>query len=549
MTNSDNFIKLYAQFVQNCHVEPDKKMFNKHLQDMGVEDTNWKAYFSDMDNLRACAYKAYPAMSNDVLGESEFTSSEYFAKVEEAIRTHKSFLITTAVSFKNISQRAFNSFRTYCRKNNAQMFVLPSIDTNSTKQHLKIFLDYELKKEALVIGRDFSLTKDLIISGVVQPANRVDCLGGLDKMIAQVNGSVIVQGTKQQMKHIPVMKGKPDRLIISTGSVSVSDYSTDHAMSRRKAHQANLGHRFGAVLVDIREDGTYDLRQVRVSVDGSFTDWGTVYRPDGTTETVDEATMVFGDSHAGAHDESLFQTLLNIVSEDKFIKKIVLHDLCNASAVCHHEDNDFVQKTIRVEDGTAKIQQNIDEVNKYLNRLTEVSDAEIVVVNSNHDNHITKYVKEMRAVKNREFNNLRASAELFLMLIDDPNTNALEALCTANKSIPLNNKERITWLKPDESYTYKGIELGCHGHKGSNGGKGGVKATKVACGNAVIGHSHAGSIDGDCMQVGTTSRKDMGYNQGFSSWSNDCALCYSDGTKQLVSFQFDGEKYICGRKR
>ena len=112
MSNSEIFLKLYAQFVQDCHVEPDKKMFNKHLQDMGVEDTNWKAYFSDMDNLRACAYKAYPAMSNDVLGESEFTSSEYFAKVEEAIRTHKSFLITTAVSFKNISQRAFNSFRT-----------------------------------------------------------------------------------------------------------------------------------------------------------------------------------------------------------------------------------------------------------------------------------------------------------------------------------------------------------------------------------------------------------------------------------------------------
>ncbi len=541
-TSSELFVDMYAKYVSTNHVDPTKKVFKQFLKDMG-KSTKFEDFFTDIKELRRCAREKYPSLCKDVLSEDDFSTNEYIEKVMEEIGSHKSFLITTAVSEQPVNQGVFNSFKTYCEKNNALMLVMPTANTTNTKNSAQISVD-PILHYGCVVARDYYLTNNLVVSGMVISAKKINPLLGVPDIVSKHNASVIVQGTKQMRKAVPVMKGKPERIMACTGAVTVANYSTEFAMSRRVSYLANLNHVYGAVLVDIKDNDLVNIRLVRCDVDGSFIDDGNIYKPDGTVGRETEAVLVLGDSHAGAHDEKLFKSLLKAISKREFIKEVVLHDLCNASAVCHHEDNDFVKRTIRTADGTASLQQNIDEVNKYLNRLTEVSDIKVTIVNSNHDDHISKYVKEFKSVKNRDFINMKTSAELFVLLTDDCTKSPLEVLCTNNQPVPLNNQDRINWLKLDESYMYKGIELGNHGHLGSNGARGSLKSTKTACYNAVIGHSHSGAIDGDCMQVGTTSNRDMGYNKGYSSWTNDCALCYSNGTKQLISFIYDGEDYI-----
>jgi hypothetical protein len=76
-----------------------------------------------------------------------------------------------------------------------------------------------------------------------------------------------------------------------------------------------------------------------------------------------------------------------------------------------------------------------------------------------------------------------------------------------------------------------------HGHQGANGAKGSVRAHATYGGNSVGGDSHQPSLTLEFMNVGTTTKLRLGYNEGgYSSWGIAFGVIFEDGTKQLIIF-------------
>ena len=75
-----------------------------------------------------------------------------------------------------------------------------------------------------------------------------------------------------------------------------------------------------------------------------------------------------------------------------------------------------------------------------------------------------------------------------------------------------------------------------HGDKGANGSRGSIVTFERSVGNCVTGHTHAAKRLRRACCVGTVANLDQGYNEGLTSWSRTCCICYSNGTKQLIHF-------------
>ena len=92
-------------------------------------------------------------------------------------------------------------------------------------------------------------------------------------------------------------------------------------------------------------------------------------------------------------------------------------------------------------------------------------------------------------------------------------------------------------MKLDESYKIGGVELGMHGHLGSNGSRGGSPANmEMSYGKVVYGHRHTAEILRDAYCVGTSTHLTLGYNKGSSSWTHTHCLVYPNGQRQLINF-------------
>jgi hypothetical protein len=76
-----------------------------------------------------------------------------------------------------------------------------------------------------------------------------------------------------------------------------------------------------------------------------------------------------------------------------------------------------------------------------------------------------------------------------------------------------------------------------HGHQGDNGAKPSPRSHAAGQERAITGDSHRSAILGGWVNIGTSTPKRVGYNNGgYSSWTNSTAVTYPDGTIQLLSY-------------
>lgn len=80
-----------------------------------------------------------------------------------------------------------------------------------------------------------------------------------------------------------------------------------------------------------------------------------------------------------------------------------------------------------------------------------------------------------------------------------------------------------------------GIEVGSHGHVGPNGSRGSVKSQARIGMKSVIGHSHSPGIRDGAYQVGTSSRLNLEYVRGPSSWLHTHCVIYANGKRTLIN--------------
>ena len=497
------------------------------LVDAGITKDVVTHHFRSLARLSQAAREALPNSFHDV-DIKDIIGPKSLKELQDAVKKYKRFIITTAVTSCQVDSGLLASMENYCQRNDAAVLVLVASDPAHNREFGKQYgsLDKKLvdSKHVFTVVGDTALNSNLYISTIKLSAKHVDPLTGLAR-IGQRNGSFIYASPKQRMKSIPVSNIKLPHMLMTTGAVTKPDYSTENYMSERTAHIAEHDHVMGAIIVEVEDKDIYHFRQIQGDINGSFIDIGLQYNSDNSIESVAPEAFVLGDWHAKETDptaraawEDVMQTLKPQI--------LVLHDAFSGVSINHHEQHRNILKAQRSAANELDIKSELETLASDLNSLSDLVD-EIVMVKSNQDEFLERYLQDGNYVKDPQ--NHRLSLLLSLQMLDgeDPLKYGIETHGLKSK--------KIRWLKRDEDFKVARIQLGAHGDIGANGARGSLRTMEAAYGNSVSGHSHSPEILRGAWQVGTSSYLKLSYNRGPSSWMHCSCLVYPNGSRQLIN--------------
>ena len=86
----------------------------------------------------------------------------------------------------------------------------------------------------------------------------------------------------------------------------------------------------------------------------------------------------------------------------------------------------------------------------------------------------------------------------------------------------------------DESFKIYDIELGIHGHAGTNGSKGSSTQFAKLGTKTISAHHHSPQITNGNYIVGTSSELKLDYNKGPSSWNHAHCIIQPNGKRQMI---------------
>lgn len=530
----EEILDAYIAYARENNEQPK----SADLAEQGITRDAISRAFGSVANLDTAAREQDPDAFKDVHLGSIF-SPKSFDALDEATRKHKRFVVTTAVTGCQVHDAFYASIQTYCKLNDAALLVLVASDPAhnrdgglvSVPKHMKYgTIDKKLVNEHIVV-RDTALNQNLSISTLKTSAKMIDPLTGTDRL-GQRNGSIIIASPKQRQRVVPISNHKLPHVIMSTGAITRSDYSTENYMSERLAYLADNDHQLGAIVVEVEDDELFHFRQIQADQDGTFIDFASgqplQYSPKGTKK-VAAAALVLGDWHSGETDPQVseaWKELSEMIKPDH----VVIHDGFNGLSINHHEDGDYIQKALRAQNAQLLLESELKTFALDLDYLSSMATKSVVVVKSNHDEFLERYLREARYVSDPH--NHYVSLKIALAMFEgmDPLQYAVEQM------IGLNESTKVRWLKRSEDFKVARIQLGAHGDKGPNGAKGTLAAMEKAFGSSVTGHSHVPEILRGAWSVGTSSYLKLDYNQDSpSSWMNTSCIVYPNGQRQLVN--------------
>lgn len=522
---TEKIIKTYARIAKKQDI-----VRMRDLVDAGFTADQIKHYFKSLARLNQIAREKYPDSFFDVYLANQLTPDNT-KRLQNVLKSYKKFIITTAVTGCRADPDMIAAIESYCEKNDAHALILVASDPAHN-----IFapganygtIDTRLlgSDHMTLVVSDVMLNTNLFISTVKLSAKQVDPATSMGRIAAK-KGTFIFASPKQRLKAVPVSNNKYPNFVMTTGAVTVPDYSTTNYMSGRTAFIAEADHVMGALVVEIESKKIYHFRQLQLDSDGNLTDLGVSYTPSGQTIDNKPAAFVLGDWHAGSTDPVAKQTWISVIKE-LGIKRVVLHDAFDGLSINHHERENVLQRAANVRDNKHDLRSEIEQLASDLEELTNLVD-EVIIVKSNHDEFLTRYLQSGYYVKDPQ--NHRYSLELAIKAIDgeDPLKYAVES-CGK-----LKNKDKVRWLDRDENYLIAGIQLGAHGDIGANGSRGGLRNIESAYNLSVTGHTHTPEILRGAWCVGTSSLLRLNYNRGPSSWMHTSCLVYENGCRQLIN--------------
>jgi hypothetical protein len=451
-------------------------------------------------------------------------------KIERLVGKKTRFFVTTAVATKDVHRGFMDSIDSWCSANDGVLLVLPCADVwdrrESSRGSLTLTFDKSFR-DRLVIFNKVALNDNLSLSDIKVSAKQINPLEGLDR-IGQRNKSFIMAAPKQGLRYTGMGNDRTfPHAGITTGACTLPDYRRDRYMSERLSNIAENDHVIGGVIVEIEDAKRFHFRHVQAADDGSFTDLGVRWSPDGTT-VGERATLVLGDWHADATSADVKSGVSDMLSKLD-VSTVVLHDFFDGYSINHHDSKEPGKLARKSDLGLAGLRREIHVGGMDLNWFHDRVET-LVIVKSNHDEFLDRYLDSGRYLKDYPNSTVAHDLALAKRRGDDVVKYAYETYGG------LKHPDRIIWLRRDESYKIANVELGAHGDLGVNGSRGTLPSIEKAYGNCVVGHSHSAAILRGVFRVGTSTRFDLDYNKGPSSWTHTCCLVYGDGSRQLVNF-------------
>lgn len=360
---------------------------------------------------------------------------------------------------------------------------------------------------------------------------------------------------KVQLVSVPTMKNAPPKQIMTTGAVTKPNY-----VMKKAGIKASFHHIYGAVLVEVDDDGTFFCRHLIGDEDGSFYDLdrfvhgGVVkvgFRVKVLTPgdihvfqidpTVARATFGFGPNKErnaqGLRTWSDVETpsMIDVLQPEN----VIVHDVADFRVRNHHNIGDPHDRFRLHINGTDKVEDELREVAMFLTMIDRrYPSTQVTVAESNHDQALLKWLKT------GDYRFDPANATFFLKC----QLAAYEAIEHNRKGFSIFEHvmnsafdpwacERVRFLREDESFMIGGVEHSNHGHRGPNGSRGSVQGLSRIGPRVTMGHVHSPQILDGAYAAGTSSLLDMGYNSGPSSWAHSHVVQYANGKRALITFQ------------
>ena len=347
---------------------------------------------------------------------------------------------------------------------------------------------------------------------------------GLGRFI-QHNKSAVLASPKVALECLATSNIELPKILATTGALTQPNYKTQ----TRIGQIAQRDHQYGALLIEVDGD-LFQYRQIIADTSGTFYDIDR--RVDGKTGKISKSNpdaIVFGDIHTAQINPAVHLTNLEMMRDLK-PRAVVLHDIYDGSSISHHNVNQLMQRTMKADLRGLNLSDELYQVgallHEYYNELG--SKSEIVVVKSNHDEVLDRYLEEGRFINDPE--NFRLAANLAIAKLDGEDT-----LQAGIEGVYGSFGKYVRFLGRDEDYKVRGIQLGAHGDLGGNGSRGGKRQQQNNYGPSITAHTHTPHILNDAWCVGTSTNLKMDYNRGPSSWMNTHALVHPNGKRQLIN--------------
>jgi hypothetical protein len=373
-------------------------------------------------------------------------------------------------------------------------------------------------------------------------------LSGLESYSGPASG--VFPHAKICLESVPVIGERPPKFNYTTGAVTQRNY-----VAKKEGIKAEFHHAYGALFVEADlVSGMWWARQLNATDDGAFYDL--TRRVANGRVTLGHRLLAFnpGDVHASEIDPTTRTCIwgrggaLDILRpEHQF-----WHDTFSHRNRSHHELKSFEARYAKWAAGDAA--DSVEhEVRVAAELLAEAHRdwCTTVVVSSNHDRHIDRWLDEA------DYKQDPANAEFFLeaqleraRIIRALGPRQWDGLRWAiERQWRLANALwPVRFLGRDESFRIgppgHEIECGSHGDEGPNGARGNASNLSRIPIRMNVGHAHSACLREGLAQAGVCHRpKQSSYAHGASSWSTSHILTYQNG-KRCIATERGGRLWL-----
>lgn len=444
------------------------------------------------------------------------------------------FILTSAQSGTKIFKPFWNNLLAYADHIGAQVMVSRfryNISAQQAKQSKSDAIENSDDWYAAEIGSYVHDDRVMLCDGLVWAGDMnilptaTDPLSGLDSFTGL--DSCVFPHAKIALKSIATAMDDPPKKNYTTGAVTLSNY-----IKRKAGQKAEFHHAYGASLVEVDEDGDFFVRQLNANEDGSFFDLDNFVSGKKVTRSK-IAALSAGDIHSRNIDPVVRETtwgnggLVDVLQPERQF----LGDVLDFESRSHHNSL-FDAYKLHCEGGDS-VEGEIQETFDCVKSMTRPW-CKTYVKKANHDEHLERWLRESNFKTdflNAPFYLEAMAAKMRAIKSRDDQFDLLEWALSRCGDLD------VEFVPRNKTVVVAGIDMAQHGDLGPNGSRGTVRNISKTGRKANIEHSHSAQIFDGAYQAGTSTRLDMSYLRGPSSWSHCHILTDVHGKRQIVEIK------------
>lgn len=351
--------------------------------------------------------------------------------------------------------------------------------------------------------------------------------------------SMVAPHVTVAMESIATVGGDGAKLNYTTGTVTQRNY-----IQRKEGFKAEFHHSYGALLVEVAENGSWFCRQLMADSEGTIYDLDRCVKDGKVTKGHRVEAITMGDVHVDNIDVVVETAtwgrggLVDVLKP----RHQFIHDVLDMSRRSHHKVKDPYAMMKQFAQGRESVADEVRDVGAFLKRIKR-KDCLTVVVDSNHDRALDRWLTENDGrydPVNADYWGLLNHWKTSYIMANKEGPDMLGLALTMPEP-DFEKKHNVLFLASDTSFTicpssHGGIECGMHGDRGANGTRGSLRQFARLGRRSNIGHSHTAGIYQGAWQSGTNSLLKLDYNHGPSAWTHSDIITYANGKRAIITF-------------